>query len=260
MIRTLGVTELLSNAPGVVVVLFALVTQLGDFWFTFLACTLAYLLGSHVPLLGDGLSRERAATVLSLLTLAVALTVSLKTAFALPRPPGADVAAHAELVPAAVRDVYVSMATGHGYGFPSGHATVTAIVWGGFAWALRVGTRRQRVGGRVRFGDSPVSLVRRLQDTSLDHPRERCVRLVVVRVGPLRDGVRVERHARAGDVVADEPVVALLVLPALRTVDAEPLEIVLALDVLGPLGRCLSGRFGGHRGGAVPGDDGPFLD
>lgn len=146
MIRTLGVTELLSSLPGVVVVVFALVTQLGDFWFTFTACALAYLLGSHVPRLGDGLTRERAATVLALLALAVALTVSLKTAFGLPRPPGAGVADHAELVPLAVRDVYVSMATGHGFGFPSGHATVTAIVWGGFAWALRVGTRRQRVG------------------------------------------------------------------------------------------------------------------
>ncbi|MBV0902460.1 phosphatase PAP2 family protein [Haloarcula salina] len=151
MTRTAGVTELLSALPGAVVVLFALVTQLGDFWFTFLSCSLLYWVGSRTPGIGRGLTRERAAMLVALLAGAVALAVSLKAVFALPRPPGAGTAAHADLLPVAVRGVYESMATGEGYGFPSGHATVSLLVWGGFAWALRVGTRRTRaaVAGTV---------------------------------------------------------------------------------------------------------------
>ena len=144
MIRAVGVTEVLSALPGAVVVLFALVTQLGDFWFTFLVCGLLYWLGPWTPKLGRGLTRDRTAMLVALLAVAVALVVSLKGLFALPRPPGAGTATNAELVPAALRGVYESMATGEGFGFPSGHATLSLLVWGGIAWALRVGTRRQR--------------------------------------------------------------------------------------------------------------------
>lgn len=144
MIRAVGVTEVLSALPGAVVVLFALITQLGDFWFTFLACGLLYWLGPWTPKLGRGLTRDRTAMVVALLAVAVALVVSLKGVFALPRPPGAGTATHAELLPAGLRGVYESMATGEGFGFPSGHATLSLLVWGGIAWALRVGTRRQR--------------------------------------------------------------------------------------------------------------------
>ena len=144
MIRPVGVTEVLSALPGAVVVLFALITQLGDFWFTFLACGLLYWLGPWTPKLGRGLTRDRTAMLVALLAVAVALVVSLKGVFALPRPPGAGTATHAGLVPAALRGVYESMATGEGFGFPSGHATLSLLVWGGIAWALRVGTRRQR--------------------------------------------------------------------------------------------------------------------
>jgi len=144
VIRAVGVTEVLSALPGAVVVLFALITQLGDFWFTFLACGLLYWLGPWTPKLGRGLTRDRTAMLVALLAVAVALVISLKGVFALPRPPGAGTATHAELVPAALRGVYESMATGEGFGFPSGHATLSLLVWGGVAWALRVGTRRQR--------------------------------------------------------------------------------------------------------------------
>ena len=145
MSRELGITAILSDLPSVVIIAFALITQLADFWFVFAATALAYWLGPLTPRLGRGLTRERAAMVLALLAGAIALTVSLKAAFGLPRPPGAGMAAEATLVPAAVRDIYVSMATGDGFGFPSGHATVGTLVWGGFAWALRVGSRSQRV-------------------------------------------------------------------------------------------------------------------
>ena len=142
--RAVGVTEVLSALPGAVVVLFALVTQLGDFWFTFLACGLLYWLGPWTPKLGQDLTRDRTTMLVALLAVGVALVVSLKGVFALPRPPGAGTATHAELLPAALVGVYESMATGEGFGFPSGHATLSLLVWGGIAWALRVGTRRQR--------------------------------------------------------------------------------------------------------------------
>ena len=142
MSRGVGVTAV--DFPSTVVVAGAVVTQLGDLWFAFSVCTLAYWLGSQTPRLGAGLTRERAAMAVALLVGAVTLTVSLKTAFALPRPPGAQSAPEATLLPVFARDLYVSMATGHGYGFPSGHATVAVSLWGGFAWAVRVGTRRLR--------------------------------------------------------------------------------------------------------------------
>ncbi|MFB6222634.1 MAG: phosphatase PAP2 family protein [Haloarcula sp.] len=145
MMRAVGVTEVLSELPGAVVILFAILTQLGDFWFTFSVCTLLYWLGPWTPRLGQGLTRDRTAMLVALLAGAVALVVSLKPVFALPRPPGAGTATYVELLPVAFHGVYESMATGEGYGFPSGHATVSVLVLGGFAWALRVGTRRTRI-------------------------------------------------------------------------------------------------------------------
>ena len=145
MSRAVGLTDLLTALPDAVVVAFALLTQLGDFWFVFSVCALAYWLGPYTPRVGAGLTRERAAMLVALLVTAIALTVSLKAAFGLPRPVGAGGAPESALVPAGLRGVYQSMATGDGYGFPSGHATVATLVWGGLAWAVRVGTRTQRV-------------------------------------------------------------------------------------------------------------------
>jgi membrane-associated phospholipid phosphatase len=153
--RAVGVTEALSALPGVVVILFALITQLGDFWFTSLTCGLLYWLGPWTPKIGQGLTRDRTAMLVALLAVGVALVVSLKDLFGLPRPPGAVTAAHADLLPVALRGIYVSMATGQGYGFPSGHATLSLLVWGGFAWALRVGTRR----GRAAVAGAVIALI-----------------------------------------------------------------------------------------------------
>jgi len=144
MSRALGVMTPLSELPVPIVGLFALITQLGDLWFTLTVCTLAYWLGSQTPRLGSGLTRQRGLMLLALLITAATLTITLKELFALPRPVGAEVATGAEAVPAFVRELYVSMATGQGYGFPSGHATVGVAVWGGLAWAVRVGRQRQR--------------------------------------------------------------------------------------------------------------------
>jgi len=145
MSHAVGVTEVLTELPDPVVVGFALVTQLGDFWFVFSVCALAYWLGPHAPVVGRGLTRDRAATVVALLAAAVALTVSLKAVVAHPRPVTAGTAPEAALLPTALRGVYGWLATGDGFTFPSGHATVATLVWGGLAWAVRVGDRRRRI-------------------------------------------------------------------------------------------------------------------
>lgn len=60
----------------------------------------------------------------------LALTVVLKTLFALPRPPGGLHLIHAS-----------------GYGFPSGHAVESTVVYGTLAVVLDVGTQRSRTVG-----------------------------------------------------------------------------------------------------------------
>ncbi|WP_262179357.1 phosphatase PAP2 family protein [Haloarcula laminariae] len=144
MSRGVGVTELLTELPTAVLVCFAVLTQLGDFWFLAVASLLAYWLGSATPWLGRGLTRERGAMVVGLVATAAAVGLGLKAVFAFPRPPNAAVVAAAADLPWPVRPFYESVVTGRGYGFPSGHATSAVLVWGGFAWALRVGRRRQR--------------------------------------------------------------------------------------------------------------------
>jgi len=151
MNRGVGVTELLAELPTAVVVVFAVLTQLGDFWFVATASVLAYWLASATPFVGRGLTRERGAMLVALLACAGALAGTLKLVFTLPRPPNPEIVAAAAALPWPVEAFYESVVTGRGYGFPSGHATTTVLLWGGFAWALQVGTRRQRyaVAGTV---------------------------------------------------------------------------------------------------------------
>lgn len=142
--RGLGLTEALGALLGPFVVVFALVTQLGDLWFLTLLVTLPYWLGRSTPRVGAAIDRDRAATVVALLFGTIALLTTLKPIFGLPRPPGADVAPQAGLIPAALDGLYAWLSTGDGYGFPSGHALGTTVVFGGLAWAVRVGPRRRR--------------------------------------------------------------------------------------------------------------------
>lgn len=144
MSRGVGATELLTELPTVAVVGFALLTQLGDFWFVSTASVLAYWLAAATPVVGRGLTRDRAAMLVGLVATAAAVSLALKAAFAAPRPPNPDIVAAAAGLPWPVGTLYESVVTGRGYGFPSGHATTTVLVWGGFAWALRVGRKRQR--------------------------------------------------------------------------------------------------------------------
>ncbi|MFB6194777.1 MAG: phosphatase PAP2 family protein [Haloplanus sp.] len=105
--RGIGETAVVETAPDAVVDLFGLLTRLGDPVTLFLVVVAGYLLADHL-----GVPAERMATALALALGAFALTLALKHAFALPRPPGAAT---------------------DGYGFPSGHALGATVVYGGLA-------------------------------------------------------------------------------------------------------------------------------
>jgi membrane-associated phospholipid phosphatase len=137
--RGIGELEVVATLPEFVVVLAALVTQLGDVWFLFGLVGLCYWFGERFPepLAFD---RRHAAFALALTIGYRATATTLKEWLAIPRPPNASVAPATDLVPALIEPLYVAAATGSGYGFPSGHALGATVVYGGLA--LLIGTRR----------------------------------------------------------------------------------------------------------------------
>lgn len=146
-----GLVEAMDALPDPLVVLFVLLTQLGDLWFYSLALSLLYVFDDRLPRLEGAIDRRRAAYLVALVLGATALTAALKAAFAFPRPPGAGTAELAVLFPDPLRGIYAETATGEGYGFPSGHATGAAVVWVGAATVVGVGSRvtRYAVAGTV---------------------------------------------------------------------------------------------------------------
>lgn len=117
--RGVGELEFARSLPEGLVSAFGLVTALGNAWLCLAAVILAYVVGAR-----SGLSRRGAAFALALGLGAVGLTLGLKHAFALPRPP---------------------FSAEEGFGFPSGHALGTTVFWGSVALLTRYGTRRRRL-------------------------------------------------------------------------------------------------------------------
>jgi membrane-associated phospholipid phosphatase len=150
MSRSVGVSEAIRAAlTEPVLLLAALVTLAGDAG-TLLAISLgAYWLGAPVGE-GLGIDRRQGAFVLACALGAFSLTAGLKALFALPRPSIGVLAPGAfETVPAAgvLRAFAESAASASGYGFPSGHAIGSTVVYGALALVTDVGTRRQRWAG-----------------------------------------------------------------------------------------------------------------
>jgi membrane-associated phospholipid phosphatase len=142
MLRSVGATELLSSMPEWVVVAFAVLTQLGDAWFVFVALSLLYW---FAPTRVTTDRRRVGALLVALSLCALAVTVGLKAAFALPRPPGATEAVPPAWLPEAAGAFYRDLATGDGFGFPSGHAIGATVAYGGAAVLLDGFDRRRRL-------------------------------------------------------------------------------------------------------------------
>ncbi|MDY6779716.1 MAG: phosphatase PAP2 family protein [Halobacteria archaeon] len=115
--RGVGGVEAAQSLPEAVVSFFSIVTHLGDPGFLIVAVALFYWLND----------RREGAFLVALGICALGLTVTLKNLFGLPRPP-AELRAVAET----------------GYGFPSGHALGSTVVWGGLAYFYDAGSRRSR--------------------------------------------------------------------------------------------------------------------
>ncbi|ELY68538.1 phosphatase PAP2 family protein [Natrinema versiforme] len=124
-------------APEWAVVVLGLVTQLGDVWF------LGVLVGTLYWRATE--DQDEIAAVAGLLLAGLALITGLKHVFALPRPERVLVELGA--LPETVHPLYEATATATGYGFPSGHALLTTIVYLSLAEHLSVGTRRRRYLG-----------------------------------------------------------------------------------------------------------------
>jgi membrane-associated phospholipid phosphatase len=142
--RGFGLPSLLGDLLGPLVIGFALLTQLGDVWFLSLIVGLCYWLGSRTPWIE--IDRERAAIVVGLLLLSLVLIWTFKPLFGFSRPPGAAVPPRGDLIPPALAGVYEWLSTSSGYGFPSGHALGSTLVYGGLAWAIKTGSRTRRIG------------------------------------------------------------------------------------------------------------------
>lgn len=138
--RGVGLVDALEALPGAVDVLFAILTQMGDPWFVFSLLVLLYWLGPD----RIRLTRREGALLAGLAVVALAGILVLKDAFALPRPPGAmQATAPSWLVPP-FDDMYVGIATDDDFGFPSGHALASTVVYGGLAAVTNVWDRQRR--------------------------------------------------------------------------------------------------------------------
>ncbi|ELY89468.1 phosphoesterase PA-phosphatase-related protein [Natrialba hulunbeirensis JCM 10989] len=126
--------QIQEQIPEWAAVIIALLTQLGDIWFLALVLTVAYWIG--VP------NRDDIGAVAGVWLAGMGLYKGLKEIFGFPRPD--EPLLDPELLPVGVQQLYEATAFASGYGFPSGHAVNTTIVFFGLAHVLTVSTRRRR--------------------------------------------------------------------------------------------------------------------
>ncbi|WP_254864452.1 phosphatase PAP2 family protein [Halovivax gelatinilyticus] len=120
--------------PEWLAVIIALCTQLGDIWFLALVITVFYWYGTP--------SRDAVAALGGVWLAGMGLYKGLKHIFEFPRPD--EPLLDAELLPLGIQQLYELTAFAGGFGFPSGHAVNTTIVYFGLAHILTVSTRPRR--------------------------------------------------------------------------------------------------------------------
>ncbi|WP_136717690.1 phosphatase PAP2 family protein [Halorientalis salina] len=136
----------ISTAQGILgplVPVFALVTQLGDVWFLLVLLSTLYLADGRVPGFRGLVDRRDAAYVVALAIGGLALTVGLKLLVAFPRPPAEPV--NGAWLPGPLFELYASVVHADGYGFPSGHAIGSTVVYGGLALVYGDSISRRRL-------------------------------------------------------------------------------------------------------------------
>jgi membrane-associated phospholipid phosphatase len=142
--RGLDLVEAAAGADPAVVLAAAVVTLLGDPRLLFSVLALAYWLAPGRVDADPAAVRRAVAVLLALGVAALATTVGLKAALALPRPPASVPAPPADW-PGLARAVYRDGVGADGFGFPSGHALGTTVAYGGAAALADVWTRRRRL-------------------------------------------------------------------------------------------------------------------
>lgn len=127
-----------SSVPEVLIPVFVLITLLGDAVLLFAVLSVLYWLAPES--ISD--ARRIAITIVGLAVAALAVTLTIKSVTAVPRPPTVP---EAPLwLPEFATTLIRSETAIDGYGFPSGHAIAATVFYGGFALLLRVWTRRRR--------------------------------------------------------------------------------------------------------------------
>lgn len=196
--RGVGEMAVVETLPSIVVDLFGLLTHLGDPVPLLAIVATGYLMADHL-----GVSAPRMATAIGLALGGVALTLALKHAFALPRPPGAST---------------------DGFGFPSGHATGATVVYGGLAGLLADRHRRLCHGAAVLIAIVAASRVvigvHYLVDVVVGVAAGVGYLAVAFRLGPgwAPDRVTVDEAGRAFALAAGVAIVALGAAIVLDTV------------------------------------------
>ena len=133
--RGIGEFVIQEYIPEWAAVILAILTQLGDFWF--LALVLGVLYWTQAE------KQDEIAVVGAITLTGLGLYRGFKYLLELPRPdePPLD----PELLPWLIRVLWELTGTAGGYGFPSGHATSSTIVYFGLATVLTtISTRRKR--------------------------------------------------------------------------------------------------------------------
>ncbi|MFC3959754.1 phosphatase PAP2 family protein [Halovivax cerinus] len=135
MTRGVGEHALVNELlPDWLAVVFGVLTQLGDIWLLSILLATLFVLG--IP------SRTDVAFVGGAWLAGLSAYRGLKELLAWPRPTATPLDPGS--LPGVVETVYELTAFSAGYGFPSGHATSTTVVYVGLASVLTVSSARRR--------------------------------------------------------------------------------------------------------------------